>query len=100
MLDPAVRCGPEAATLLDDGFREFGSSGRVWDRASILAALAVDDWDAPEVGDLVGTAVGPHVVLVTYWSIRPERSTLRSSVWCRRDGRWLLFLHQGTIVPP
>lgn len=94
LLDPAVRRGAEAATLLDDGFREFGSSGRVWDRASILAALAVEGTAAPEVEDVVGTALGPGIV--AYRAVRPERCTLRSSIWRRR----LLALHQGTVVPP
>ena len=85
--------------MLDDGFREFGSLGRVWDRASILAALAVDDTPAPDVGDVVGTALGPDVVLVTYRTTRPDRDTLRSSIWRRRDARWLLVFHQGTVVP-
>jgi hypothetical protein len=99
LMDRAVRHGSGAATLLDDGFREFGSSGRVWDRASILAALAVDDTPAPDVGDVAGTALGPDVVLVTYRSTGPDRSTLRSSVWRRRDGHWRLVFHQGTVVP-
>lgn len=100
LLDPAVRCGAEAATLLDDEFREFGSSGRVWDRPSILAVLAVDDSDAPPVEDVVGTALGPDVVLVTYRTVRPGRTTLRSSIWRRRGVRWSLVFHQGTVVPP
>ena len=42
-----------------------------------------------------------HVVLVTYRSIArapgvPARHALRSSVWVRRDGRWLIRFHQGT----
>ncbi|MDN5751191.1 MAG: DUF4440 domain-containing protein [Pseudonocardia sp.] len=100
LLDAAVRRGAGAASLFDDGFREFGSSGRVWDRASILVALAEDASDPPAVEDVVGAVLGLDVVLVTYRTVRPERSTLRSSIWRRRDGRWLLVFHQGTVVPP
>jgi hypothetical protein len=41
-----------------------------------------------------------EVILLTYRTRRPDRVTLRSSVW-RRDaeGRWRLVFHQGTIGP-
>lgn len=98
LLDPDFRRSPEAGTLLDADFREFGSSGRVWDRASILAMLSQDDAAPPLVADVDGTALSPDIVLVTYRSDRPGRSTLRSSIWRRRDGRWSLVFHQGTVA--
>lgn len=99
LLEPIFRRSPDAAALLDPDFREFGSSGRVWDRASVAAVLAAEDGLPPAVEDLVGTALAPDVVLVTYRTIRPGRSTLRSSVWWRRGDRWLLRFHQGTVAP-
>jgi len=103
LMDPAVRADPgRAAALLDPAFREFGSSGRVWDAASILAALAADAGTTPEVRDAAATRLAPDVVLLTYRTVRPGRSTLRSSVWRRTDA-WRLLFHQGTpenVGPP
>ena len=41
LLEPEVRSSPaRAERLLDEEFVEVRSSGRVWDRASLLAAMA------------------------------------------------------------
>jgi ribonuclease HI len=100
LLDPAVRRSRDAAgRLLDPDFREFGAFGRVWDRDSILAAMAGEDAPPPEVDEVAATRVGTDTVLVTYRARRPGRTTLRSSLWRRRDdGDWRLCFHQGTVV--
>lgn len=98
LLDPVVRSAPgAAAALIDEDFREFGSSGVAWDRASILATMSADPQAPPEVEDLRAVRLAPDVVLLTYRSRRPGGSTLRSSVWRRRGDRWLIVFHQGTI---
>lgn len=44
LLDPRTRRSPErVAELLHPDFTEFGASGRAWDRASMLAAIATPD---------------------------------------------------------
>ncbi len=60
--------------------------------------LAQDEEEPPQVHDIEGTALVPDVVLVTYRTGRPGHSTLRSSIWRLRDGRWLVVFHQGTVV--
>ncbi|WP_252442184.1 nuclear transport factor 2 family protein [Pseudonocardia humida] len=99
LLDPVVRrCRDTAGHLLDPDFREFGAFGRVWDRDSILAAMAAEDAPPPDVDGIAATRVGADTVLVTYRARRPGRTTLRSSLWRRRDGSdWLLYFHQGTV---
>ena len=89
-----------AGLLLHPDFREFGQSGRVWDRESVLD-LMEDTSARVEITheDLVATAVGDDVVLVTYDSITPQGRARRSSVWVRDAGRWQLRFHQGTAVP-
>ena len=43
LLDPAVRArADQVETLLHPDFVEYGASGRVWDRAAIIAALVAD----------------------------------------------------------
>jgi len=99
LLDPVVRRSrDDAGPLLDPDFREFGAFGRVWDRDSILAAMAAEDAPPAAVDDVAAARVGADAVLVTYRSRRTGRTTLRSSLWRRRDGGdWLLYFHQGTV---
>jgi hypothetical protein len=99
LLDPAVRASrDDAGRLLDPEFREFGAFGRVWDRESILDAMASEDAPPPDVEAMAAARVCGDAVLVTYRAHRPGRTTLRSSLW-RRDegGPWLLYFHQGTV---
>lgn len=108
---PEVRRSPDAVrALLADEFIEFGSSGKVYDKASIIEAL-VDEPAAeaalvPDVLDFAICPIAPDVVLITYRSSRrrvdgtAERVTLRSSIWKLIGGRWQMLFHQGTVVPP
>ncbi len=99
--DPAVRSAPQVAgELLDPEFREFGASGRVWDRASILDVMAGHDEPPPLTDDLVAARLADDVILLTYRTRRPGRVVLRSSLWRRRDGGpWRVCFHQGTVAP-
>lgn len=107
---PEVRRSPDAVrTLLADDFIEFGSSGRVYDKASIIEALTDEPMAeaalVPDVHDFAARTISPDHVLVTYRSSRPRsdgtvaRTTLRSSIWKLIDGQWQMLFHQGTIVP-
>ncbi|QJY47102.1 DUF4440 domain-containing protein [Pseudonocardia broussonetiae] len=100
--DPAVRRAPEVAgELLDPDFREFGASGRVWDRASILAMMASSDDGPPVVADeWCATRLADDVVLLTYRTRRADRTALRSSLWRRSGGGpWRVVFHQATVQP-
>jgi hypothetical protein len=98
LLEPQVRRDPERlASLLHKDFVEYGASGRRWDRASV--ALAVDAGEEPIGASAVqARRLGPDAVLVTYRSDARGRRVLRSSIWVREDGRWLLLFHQGTLT--
>lgn len=99
--DPAVRrSAGESGGLLDPEFREFGASARVWNRESILEMMRTDDSPLPIIADITAARLVPDVILLTYRSHRPDRDSLRSSVWRRRDGGpWRLNFHQGTVRP-
>src|SRR5262245_9638181 len=110
LLQPSVRASVELVSeLIADDFIEFGSSGRVYDKAQIIAALGKEQRDGPSVPatayDFEVRVLADGVALVTY---RTERRTLdadisesrRSSLWQKRDGRWQLLFHQGTPIPP
>jgi hypothetical protein len=105
LLDPILRRNPEKlASLLDDDFVEFGSSGRIYDKRQVLyhlsrqvpAVLAIQEFRVFELG--------PDAALVTYRARadsgkgRDEKYSLRSSVWVQRAGEWKLIFHQGTMI--
>lgn len=97
------------AAIFAGGFREFGSSGRVFDADMVLGALGgVAQRPSRPPISLEGfrvERVAPNVILATYlarvvagpgW----KPPTLRSSLWCKREGRWQIVFHQGTPATP
>ena len=98
LLDPAVRRDRAAVDrLLHPEFLEFGASGRVWDKASVLASLSADSGPSPVVSDLRSERLGPDAMLVTYRARRPGgTASLRASVWVRHGQGWRVRFHQGT----
>jgi hypothetical protein len=101
LLDPSVRRSRSSMTaLLDPEFREFGSSGRVWDHDSILDLPSWADAPLPAVDEIRASRLGPGIILLTYRTRTPARTALRSSIWRRQDGGpWRVYFHQGTPVP-
>ena len=83
--------------LLHPDFREYGASGRIWDRASI-AATPPRPVQPIRVIDIQAHRLGPDAFLVTYTSDDVGRVALRSSTWLRHGGEWLLRFHQGTLL--
>jgi hypothetical protein len=78
-------------------FREFGRSGRVYERADSLAVSG--DSIQAQLRDFQLSMLADDVALLTYVSeVQHEVLDLanRSSIWVRRDGRWQLRFHQGT----
>jgi hypothetical protein len=93
LLDPEVRRSPERVErLLHPGFREFGASGRAWDRDGIVAALAAEPGDGWEATEVEAHEVASGVALVTYRTA----SSLRSSLWVEGPEGWQMLFHQGT----
>ncbi len=84
---------------------EVGASGRIYDRATVLAELErryADPNYVPmegmEVSDFSCRAAGGNTWLATYHLRQGERDTRRASVWRQVDGRWVLVYHQGTVI--
>ncbi|MER6121351.1 nuclear transport factor 2 family protein [Streptomyces sp. NPDC001795] len=104
LLDPEIRRSPElAGALLHPDFREFGASGRRWDRASIMDALAsaTDPGEQPIVASrMAGVRLAPDLVHLTFDTENNGRRAHRSSLWRRTDDGWLLYFHQGTPFSP
>lgn len=93
--------------LLADEFMEFGSSGRIFNKRAIMDALASETDDLQVcVEDFAARELAPNVALITYVVAKPSsqpgamiRTSLRSSIWQRKDGGWRMIFHQGTNIP-
>ena len=90
--------------LMDPDFREFGSSGAVYDRLKSLAVLLNERSDDLRIDmyDKVATQISDTVALLTYQSVSRDRRgveisrSLRSSIWRLSNGSWTILFHQGT----
>lgn len=100
LLDGEVRASCElVGALLHPEFHEFGASGRRWDRASIIAALAeeADTGAGPiAVSEMEGAELAPGLVHLTFDTERNGRRAHRSSLWRLTESGWLLYFHQAT----
>jgi hypothetical protein len=97
----STRKNPGAtAALLSADFREFGASGRVWDRAGIIAELSVDTPYQIVSENFQCQRLSSELALLTYVASSPNRKTLRSSLWRLEGQSWRVLFHQGTIVLP
>ena len=105
MTEPEIRHSPEQlGRLLADDFREFGGSGRVFNKGQIIETLQnqppLEIW----LDEFQVTCLSPELALVTYRghckSLDSEKvsHSLRSSIWRKRDERWEVVFHQGTPV--
>jgi hypothetical protein len=101
LLDPEIRRSPElVGALLHPDFHEFGASGRIWDRASILAALAGADEPGGRLSTtsrIKGVQLAPDLVHLTFDTDDNGRRAHRSSLWRLTEEGWLLYFHQGTL---
>jgi hypothetical protein len=104
LLQPEVRSSPELlAELLHPQFREFGASGRDWDRPSIIAALIEGEDPGPRpavVSKMDGVQLAPDLVHITFDTDNNGRRAHRSSLWRRTDDGWQMYFHQGTPFNP
>ena len=103
LLEPKVRRDQErVAWLLADDFREVGSSGRVFNKAEVVAALLVESAVQLQLSGFTAQALGPDAALVQYVAMKTADGTAfwsyRSSVWVLRENRWQMLYHQGTPI--
>lgn len=97
LLTSAVRASRRTLdALLHPNWCEFGSSGRVLERSEVLAGLGPTDAEL-QVHEV--TRLSEDVILLLWRAVSSERTSLRSSLWVRTQGRWQQRFHQGTVAP-
>ena len=83
--------------MAEDGFMVF--PGMVMDKPTAVATIReVEPWSRFELAD-IRVAVDANAALITYRATaqragQPEYEAVMSSVYVRREGQWLLLLHQ------
>jgi len=101
ILDPGVS-HEKRETLIASDFLEFGKSGTVWHRDSILEYLRTNlSTGRPKIQslELSASELSPDVMLVIYRTSidgEPGSGALRSSIWVRRSNSWQIRFHQAT----
>ncbi len=103
LLSRKTRSSPAAlAQLIADDFVEFGASGRIFDKAHIIAALPAESDTAYTLSDFRTRRLSSTVVLATYRVTRSSagetRRSLRSSLWKLNGEQWQMVFHQGTAI--
>lgn len=104
LLKPEVRASVEAVSaLLAEDFVEFGTSGRVWDKASTLESLKGEQGSYQlTASDFAFRELSIDVVQITYRTVNKdmkagtETRSLRSSIWKLFGSEWRMVFHQGT----
>ena len=102
LLRPEVRRSREKmSALLADDFIEYGRSGRVYNKATILETADKSFDGSLSLNGFSAKALAPSVALVRYATVLRrsdgnEFHSLRSSIWTRTGHRWQLVFHQGT----
>lgn len=105
LLTPEVRSSFEQLdVLLADDFVEFGSSGLIYTKQSVLERLPKNtDAVVYTVSDFTTKLLSENIVMANFKTERiindaEKITSLRTSLW-RNDGdQWQMFFHQGTLV--
>ncbi|KMS73210.1 hypothetical protein ACM01_19580 [Streptomyces viridochromogenes] len=104
LLRPEIRSSPESLEkLLHPEFREFGASGRCWDRTSIIESLLAGTDPGPRptvVSRIAAVQLAPDLVHLTFDTEDNGRRAHRSSLWRLTGDGWQMYFHQGTPFSP
>ncbi|TWS23809.1 DUF4440 domain-containing protein [Tsukamurella sputi] len=100
---PAWRSLADFDDTVAPDFWEVGASGKRYSREHVRKVIEQrlttpqdeSDW---ETSEFHVRAMGASVYLLTYTLVQGERVTRRLTVWRRRENRWSVMFHQGTVV--
>ncbi|WP_035347467.1 DUF4440 domain-containing protein [Edaphobacter aggregans] len=88
----------DLSSLLASDFREFCTSGRIFDLHQLTNALSASKPRPATMSHFYVTPLGENSALATYHITTNNSTSHHSSIWVHRDGRWQMLFHQGTIA--
>lgn len=99
LVQPATRRNvTRFSELIDDGFEEFGSSGKSYRKQDILDLLPKENKAHYKLSNFEFKTLSKDCILVKYKSISNGTTALRSSIWINNSGNWQMLHHQATVV--
>lgn len=102
LLQPSVRASEkDVSEILADDFIEYGSSGRIYDKKSVIEGFQSKDSTQRSLSDFMIKKLDTNTFLATYLAMKQETNgqksySLRSSIWKMIENRWQIIFHQGT----
>ena len=104
LLPEVRRSREELENLLGEDFYEVGSSGRLFDRQTIMETMITESRRELIMKEFQATVLADNVILTTYRILRliedqTTASSRHSSVWKKRGDSWWMIYHQGTLEP-
>ncbi|WP_108670265.1 DUF4440 domain-containing protein [Peribacillus acanthi] len=103
LLQPEVReSATELNRLLSNEFKEFGSSGRTFNKKSVIDGLTKTERTTRNIpmtlSNFDAQLLAPGIALTTFHIVRhsDNQKSLRSSIWKLNGDQWQMYFHQGT----
>lgn len=88
----------ELTSLLASDFKEFCTSGRIFNLNQLSHALLNTSPRAATMSHFYVTSLGEGAALATYHITTANSTSHHSSIWVQRNNRWQMLFHQGTIA--
>ncbi|RZU41627.1 DUF4440 domain-containing protein [Edaphobacter modestus] len=88
----------ELTSLLASDFKEFCTSGRIFNINQLSHALQTSSARPATMSHFYVTALGEGAALATYHITTANSTSHHSSIWVQRNNRWQMLFHQGTIA--
>jgi hypothetical protein len=88
----------DLTSLLASDFKEFCTSGRIFNLSQLNSALLTSAPRAATMSHFYATPLGETSALTTYHITTATSTSHHSSIWVLRDNRWQMLFHQGTIA--
>lgn len=104
LLKPEIRKSREKLNeILADNFIEYGSSGLIYDKNTILERLPTEDSPVYTLYDFEFFILSENIVQTRFKTDRiningARTSSLRNSIWGKINNKWQIFFHQGTPI--
>lgn len=84
--------------LLAEDFKEFCTSGRIFNLQQLTHALLTSTPRAATMSYFYVTPLAEGVALATYNITTATSTSHHSSIWVQRNKHWQLLFHQGTTA--